>query len=659
MFLRRFLLLVPAALLLLLLQAAIWVPRYGHNQQASRLKTFIESSSGDARTLNPVLHADTSSGRIVDLVFDGLLKVGNDLKLHGALATSWELREEAFLRIEADLTEGADAANNVLARLRKGLAKPEHRALANKIDALALTQANASIPQRIKFSLNHVVPDLLDSILLILGKQYGHGDTNRATNRATLATNEHVGTQENRQANNVPLLEHNPIIRFNLRKSVQFHDGIPFKADDVLFTYNTIMAPLNRSPLRSSFEPVKAIRIIDPHTLDVTYKRLFSSALNAWTVGIVPDGLHSGTAFNALRRSDFNRHPIGTGAFRFSQWQSSEFIKLEKNLNYWDSVPLIETYYYRIIPDQLTKELEFRSGVVDTFQVEPHQARRYRADKRYQSFSILSNGYTYIGYNQRKSIFANADMRRALGMAIDTRAIIQYVLFGEGQRTTGPFPRNSPWYDKHIPALAYDPLAAQKLLNQLGWHKNQQGWLERNGKVLEFNLITNNGNLRRKAIASIVQRYWQRMGIKSHIQLFEWSVFLKDFINPGKFDAVILGWQLELDPDQYQIWHSSQTGPNQLNFIGFKNRQADILMEQIRREYDDNKQIELAHKLHRIIAKLQPYTFLFAPQGTQLLDKRIVMHNSSNQIVPVRPGGAGNLFYYMNRWQKIAHSPDF
>jgi ABC-type transport system substrate-binding protein len=182
---------------------------------------------------------------------------------------------------------------------------------------------------------------------------------------------------------------------------------------------------------------------------------------------------------------------------------------------------------------------------------------------------------------------------------------------------------------------------------------------EKNGEILEFNLITNNGNLRRKAIATIVQRAWQRIGVKTNVQLFEWSVFLKDFINPGKFDAVVLGWRLDLNPDQYSIWHSSQTGPNQLNFIGFKNKRADYLIERIRTEYNSDTQVKLTHELHALIAEQQPYTFLFAPLGTRILDRRIVMRDSQDKVIPIHAGGAGDVFYHMNRWQKLAHDPDW
>ena len=107
--------------------------------------------------------------------------------------------------------------------------------------------------------------------------------------------------------------------------------------------------------------------------------------------------------------------------------------------------------------------------------------------------------------------------------------------------------------------------------------------------------------------------------------ILEWSVFIQERVNKVDFDALILGWQMGIDPDLYQIWHSSQTNPYQLNFIGFKNAEADDLIVKIRQEYDHGRQVEYCHKLHDIIASQQPYTFLYVGRWTAILDKRIVL----------------------------------
>ncbi|MBE9562986.1 MAG: hypothetical protein IMF12_09015 [Proteobacteria bacterium] len=206
-------------------------------------------------------------------------------------------------------------------------------------------------------------------------------------------------------------------------------------------------------------------------------------------------------------------------------------------------------------------------------------------------------------------------------------------------------------------ALPYDPKAAQQILADLGWHKNADGWLEKDGKIFEFNLITNNGNLQRKAIMTIAQNSWHRLGIKCNTQLFEWAVFLRDFVNQGEFDAVVLGWSMGIDPDLYQIWHSSQSGNNQLNFVGYHNTEVDKLIVQIRQEYDFATQQKLTHRLHKVIAEEQPYTFLYAPLSNLVLDKKIVMVEKDGSYSKIKPTKTGSVFFDFNRWKKLDFTP--
>lgn len=364
-----------------------------------------------------------------------------------------------------------------------------------------------------------------------------------------------------------------------------------------------------------------------------------------------------------MRDSAFNRHPIGSGPFRFVEWQTDEFVHLRRNDDYWEGPPEYKDYYFRIVPDQLTQEVEFRSGAIDYYSALPHQVARYKKNDAYQSFSSLGFGYTYIGYNNRKPLFADRNVRRALGMAINVDEIIKYLLYGEGKRVTGPYPQNTEWYNPEVKPLPYDPEGARRLLEKAGWKPNPDGWLEKNGKVFEFNLITNSGNPIRKNIMTIVQNSWKKIGVKCNTQYFEWAVFLQDFINTGSFDATVLGWSMGIDPDLYQIFHSSQAGPQQLNFVGYKNPRADELILRIRQEYNHARQRELAHELHRVIAADQPYTFLFVGLATRVLDKKIVIvertPDGKERYVKIYPTKGGNITYYFNKWRKLEFTPDF
>jgi ABC-type transport system substrate-binding protein len=255
--------------------------------------------------------------------------------------------------------------------------------------------------------------------------------------------------------------------------------------------------------------------------------------------------------------------------------------------------------------------MEFYAGTVDSYGVQPHQVQRLKNDPRYRSFSGLSFGYTYIGYNMRREPFNDRRVRRALGMAIDVDKIIKYVLHGQGERITGPFVKQTDYYDLAIEPGPYDPEGALRLLEEAGWRRNKEGWLERDGKLFQFTLITNSGNDLRKAILTIAQHGWKQIGIDVRTDILEWAVFIQERVDKADFDALILGWAMGIEPDLYQIWHSSQTNSYQLNFVGFKNKEADDLIIKIRQEYDHDKQVEYCHRLHEIIAREQPYTFLY------------------------------------------------
>jgi ABC-type transport system substrate-binding protein len=364
-----------------------------------------------------------------------------------------------------------------------------------------------------------------------------------------------------------------------------------------------------------------------------------------------------------MRESSFNRRPIGCGPFVFREWKSDQYITLDRFKDYWEGAPNYERYAFRVIPDLLTQEMEFYAGTSDEYGVQPHQVERLQHDPRYQSFSGLSFGYTYIGYNLRRAPFDDRRVRIALGMAIDLDKIIQYVLYGQGEEITGPFVKQTDYYNRNIRSLPYDPPGALKLLEEAGWRKNAEGWLEKNGKKLQFTLITNSGNDIRKSVMTIVQDSWRQIGVDVRTAVFEWSVFIKERVNKLDFDALILGWQMGIEPDLYQIWHSSQTNPYQLNFVGFKNEEADDLIVRIRQEYDYERQVSLSHRLHEIIALEQPYTFLYVSKWTAILDKRIVIKEvdslgkvSYRKITPTK---TGNYTFYFNRWIKLPEVPTF
>ena len=709
---KRILIVLPLFLIGVLIQSVFWVPSYDKQATGNpgRLVKFIETSSGDADVLNPILSADSSSSTIISKVFDGLLDLDDQLNLRPRLAESWVQYEEAYLTLPPDpQTNLPSRPGNWISYIQSKMkVSPKWK---NNIQAIEVVPASSRMgsvqspvldeegkvvkengrpkmqtleytlrqPPRLKFKLKKVDQYFFDPLIAVLGKEY----VSRFPYERFISSKNPA--QHSLLKNHYPeiliVMEHNPVLIFKLRTDVRFHDGHEFDSGDVLFTYKAIMDPRNASPRMSDYEPVKSAKVLGKHKIKFIYKRLFSPAINAWMMGVLPEHLLNTEALHReardknlseeriksfnVRDSDFNRNPIGTGPFIFKEWKGDQFVRLIRNSNYWEGPPEYGEYVMRIITEPLTQEMEFYSGAVDDYRVLPHQVARLRTDQKYQSFSAVGFSYSYIGYNMRKPLFQSAEVRRALGMAIDVDQIIKYVLYNEGERVTGPYAKITDWYDQDVPPIPYDPEGALRILNKLGWKKNEDGILEKDGKLFEFNLITNHGNPIRKNIMSIVQNYWRKIGVKCNTQVFEWAVFLKDFVNSLKFDALVLGWSLGsgVDPDQFQLWHSSQAGPKQLNFVGYKNPEADRLIVAIRQEYDKAKQIQMTRKLHRLIASDQPYTFLFVSKATRLLDKKIVIverqPDDSEKYVKIYPVKGGDIKYYFNKWRKLDFVPQF
>ena len=688
MFLKKVLIYFPAILILFLIQSFFWVPTYDKQATGNptRLVKYVQGSGGDAQILNPILSADTTSSNISDLVFDGLIDLDKDLKFRPRLAKSWTQYEEAYLAINTSWVlsggEREKENGNWPEMLIKALSHDkEWSENLRSIEVISEKTIEAEIekigytlkqPAKLKFTLTNINQDFFKPIKKFLGDDYFNKFPYRKFIEAKDSNQQRE--LEKQYEKILQVTEHNPVIVFDLRKDAVFHDGHPFDSGDVLFTYNSIINPKGTSPRKSDYEPVKAVNVLGPHRIKFTYKRLFSPAFGSWAMGILPEHILNENKLKQeakkrgrdpekfiMRDSNFGRNPIGTGPFKFMEWKSDEVIRLIRNENYWDGPPEYEEYVMRIIPDSLTQEMEFYAGAIDNYSVQPHQVSRFSKENKYQSFSSIGYFYSYIGYNIRNPLFKDIEIRTALGMAIDIDPIIKYVLYGEGERVTGPYPKITEWYDPDVKPLPYNPEAAIKILNSKGWKKNSDGWLEKDGKIFEFNFITNSGNLIRKNILTIVQESWRKIGVKSNTQLFEWAVFLKDFVNTLKYDALVLGWSMGIDPDLYQIWHSSQAGPKQLNFVGYKNTEADRLITRIRKEYDRLKQVKMARELHRIIARDQPYTFLYVTKSTQVLDKKIMIvekeGNKKERYSKIYPTKDGRIKYYFNQWKKLPSMP--
>ena len=413
-------------------------------------------------------------------------------------------------------------------------------------------------------------------------------------------------------------------IVFHLRKGVRWHDGAPFTARDVEFTFKKLIDPNVKTPYSGDFERVKNLEIIDDYAVRVTYKEPFSPALSSWGMWIMPEHLLKNEDLN---KTDFSRKPVGTGPYKFKSWKTGEKIELVSNHDYFEARPYIDRYIYRIIPDEATAFLELETQGIDLSVLTPLQYTRQTGNDffkaHFNKFKYPSFGYTYMAYNLADPKFADVRVRQAINYAVNKQEIIDTIFFGLARVTTGPFMLDSWAYNRDVQPAPYDPSKASELLAEAGWKDTDgDGWIEKDGSDFEFTVLVNQGNNERLRSAEMTQKYLKDVGIRMKIRVLEWSSMINEFINKRRFEAIIMGWFLTRDPDNYDIWHSSKTREGEFNFVGYKNTQVDRLLEEGRRTFDREKRSAIYRKVHELIAADQPYLFLYSGEALPIVNKR-------------------------------------
>ncbi len=414
------------------------------------------------------------------------------------------------------------------------------------------------------------------------------------------------------------------VITFHLRKNVRWHDGHPFTADDVLYTYQVTIDPKTPTPYAGDFLKVKKAEVLDPYTFRVTYGKTFAPALTSWGSAILPKHLLAG---KDITTSPLTRHPIGTGPYIFKEWLPGQKIALVSNPGYFEGRPYIDGYIMRIIPDMATMFLELRANGIDRMGLTPLQYTRQTENnlfrKNFNKYRYLSFSYTFLGYNLKNPLFADKRVRQAIAYAINKEEIVQGVLLGLGKVATGPFKHGTWPYNPQVKTYPHSPGKAKELLAEAGWKDmDGDGILDKNGQPFVFEIITNQGNDVRQKCAEIIQKRLAEVGIRVKIRVLEWAAFVNDFINKRRFAATILGWTIPLDPDLYDVWHSSKTGPEELNFISYKNIEVDDLLERGRGTFDQSERKKCYDRIQEILAEEQPYTFLYVPDAMPIIHTR-------------------------------------
>ncbi|WP_018954189.1 peptide-binding protein [Thioalkalivibrio sulfidiphilus] len=432
-------------------------------------------------------------------------------------------------------------------------------------------------------------------------------------------------------------------ITFRMRPDVNFSDGEPLTAHDVVFTWAFIMNEAIAAPRsRAYLEKLEKVEALDDHTVAFTFAEPYFNSLSlAGGLEIMPRHFYARflddpEAFNRSRGL-----LLGSGPYRLSDpegWTPDQgLVELVRNPRYWGPVdPPFNRVLWRVIENDSARLTTFRNGEIDAYGARPREYQRLLEDEQLRSrtrhFEYMSPtaGYNYIGWNQerdgRPTRFADPRVRQAMSHLTPIERIIDEIMLGYAEPAVSPFNPRSPQHDSSLEPYAFDIERATQLLHEAGYRsRNRDGILvDEQGRPFEFELVFFQDNEDTRRIVLFLRDIYARAGILLRPRPTEWSVML-DLLTRKDFDAITLGWTSGVETDIYQMFHSSQTVAGGDNFINYRNPELDRLIDQARAEVDEAARMALWQQAERILYEDQPYTFLMRRQTLAFIDQRL--HN--------------------------------
>lgn len=440
------------------------------------------------------------------------------------------------------------------------------------------------------------------------------------------------------------------VFTFRLRDGVTWHDGHPFDARDVWFSWSIYTNPgVNCQSKRFQFTKIREAVVLDARTIRFDYaESYFQAPSSLGDLFLMPSHLYDlddpdnasadpefraamkakdpnwkPSAEDKARYVNENRHNrefVGLGPYRLVSF-GTDSIEVTRFDGYFDPsrAGYLDTLRWRAIRDltaafqaQLNGELDFFDTVTTDDYFGATTNTKTFTDRFYKGTHETSI-YWYVGWNNLRPQFADVRVRRALAMLFDFDEFKNSYYHGLATQITGPFPPRAPAYDPSIAPIPYDPKRAAALLAEAGWYdRDGDGTIDKDGQPFTIELLMQSSNAVASAFAAKYQENLARVGIRMSMRTLEYNALLERR-DRGEFDALALGWAPPYENDPEQLWHSrwGSAKDKGANFVGFQDAQCDALIEAGQRELDVDKRSAIWRKLHARIYELQPYLFCF------------------------------------------------
>ncbi|MDP2858322.1 MAG: ABC transporter substrate-binding protein [Bacillota bacterium] len=407
---------------------------------------------------------------------------------------------------------------------------------------------------------------------------------------------------------------------FKLRKGIKWHDGTEFTAEDVKFTYETILDPKTKSVRAGDLAPVKKIETPDPYTVVLTTEKPYAPLIDKVATLPIVSKKHI-EKIGGLE--NYNKNPLGTGPFKFKERVPEEKVVLVRFDDYFEGKPYLDEIVFKAIPEPSVRMMALDSGEAhwNWWAVPEEDIPRLKADSKFTVLQTLRTDFHFFGINHFKPFFKDVKVRQAFVYATDKESIVKNLATYTGIVAHGPYSDGyGDYVNKNIMKMPYNLEKAKQLLNDAGWKLNEKtGIREKDGKPFKIDCMIQQGDELRKNISVLIQKSLKDIGVDMQIREREWSALLDALTKTrDNWDTVVVQFGASPDPDHHTIFHSK----GGFDLGNYSNPKVDEALDKGRVVLDPKQRKVYYDEYQKIAAEDVATVFLWHSVGVNLLSSR-------------------------------------
>jgi peptide/nickel transport system substrate-binding protein len=435
-------------------------------------------------------------------------------------------------------------------------------------------------------------------------------------------------------------------VTWKIRKEAVWSDGQPVSADDVKFTYDTIMNPKWQILTKAGYEEISKAEVIDPKTVKFTFKKPYGPYREMFSASymVLPKHALEGKDFNKVMNESI---PVASGPFLLKEWKKGDHITLVRNDKFWGKPAYLDTVVFKWVPDSNTEIAQLKTGEVDAVNPSPDPSLIDQLKTAGDVQADPGTLWEHLAFNLEKPDVSDLKVRQAIAYTIDRTKIVDQVMLGQVKPLQDIFvPEQAAYYSPSWEMYTPDKAKAEQLLTEAGYAKGADGFYAKSGTKLTLEFKTTAGNKGREKMFQILQAQLKEAGIEVKLVFEEANTFFGTSTPNGKFQVAEWCWLAAPDPSVKTLFSAEQLPPNGQNYYRYKNADVTKWINEADGSVDLAKRAELSKKISKQMAADLPLIPLY--QRLSILATKSYVHDAKNNATLEGP------FWNLGEWWKEA-----